>query len=170
MASVAICLDQNQNTVACSDPSCTYGDCGSTGPQQLSGSLCLDQNQNQIACSDPNCTYGDCTASPTTSLATAVGVSASGATGSAGMSNNVLQSPSAGGSVAGLNPTVVSSIGSIASAISNVVSPPPKTSLTLGASGLNLSSAGSLFSNPLMLGLLAVIAFLLFWGFRKTRA
>jgi hypothetical protein len=47
------------------------------------------------------------------------------------------------------------------------VSPPPKTSLTLGASGLSVSSAGSIFSNPLMLVLLAVIGVLLFGLFRK---
>lgn len=57
----AICLDQNQNSIPCSSPDCTYGDCGSAGPQQTSGSLCLDQNQNQISCSDADCTYGDCT-------------------------------------------------------------------------------------------------------------
>ena len=55
-----VCLDQNQNTIPCSDPNCTYGDCGSTGPQITVGALCLDQTQNQISCSDPNCTYGDC--------------------------------------------------------------------------------------------------------------
>ena len=58
----AVCLDQNQNTISCADPECTYGDCGSTGPQVTVGSLCLDQQQNQIACTDPNCTFGDCTA------------------------------------------------------------------------------------------------------------
>lgn len=58
----AICLDQSQNTVACMDPSCTYGDCGSSDTQQVGGSLCLDQAENQIACTSPNCTYGDCVA------------------------------------------------------------------------------------------------------------
>jgi hypothetical protein len=67
----AICLDQNQNTIDCSDPNCTYGDCGSTGPQLTTGSLCLDQNENQIACNDPNCTYGDCISAPTTTTAAA---------------------------------------------------------------------------------------------------
>ena len=56
----AICLDQQQNSIPCADPNCTYGDCGSAAPQITVGSLCLDQQQNQIACSDPNCTYGDC--------------------------------------------------------------------------------------------------------------
>ena len=60
----AVCLDQNQNTVPCSDPECTYGDCGSTAPQITIGALCLDQHQNQINCTDPNCTYGDCLSSP----------------------------------------------------------------------------------------------------------
>jgi hypothetical protein len=60
MASSAICLDSNQNSVSCSDPSCTYGDCGSSATQVSSGALCLDQNENAVACTDPNCTYGDC--------------------------------------------------------------------------------------------------------------
>lgn len=59
-AASAICLDQSQNTVPCSDPSCTYGDCGASGPQVTSGPLCLDQSENAVACADPNCTYGDC--------------------------------------------------------------------------------------------------------------
>lgn len=54
-----ICLDQNQNAIDCSDPNCTYGDCGATSSYVPSGG-CLDQNQNQILCADPNCTYGDC--------------------------------------------------------------------------------------------------------------
>jgi len=57
---MAICLDQSQHTVACTDPSCTFGDCGSTDTQQVGGSLCLDQSENQVPCSNPNCTYGDC--------------------------------------------------------------------------------------------------------------
>lgn len=56
----AICLDQNQNTISCIDPNCTYGDCGSTESQVTSGALCLDQDENAVACADPNCTYGDC--------------------------------------------------------------------------------------------------------------
>ena len=56
-----ICLDQTQNTISCSDPNCTYGDCGTSGAQITIGALCLDQGENQIGCSDPNCTYGDCT-------------------------------------------------------------------------------------------------------------
>lgn len=56
----AVCLDQNENTVSCADPECTYGDCGSTGAQVVVGALCLDQHENQVACTDPNCTYGDC--------------------------------------------------------------------------------------------------------------
>lgn len=55
-----ICLDQGQNSIACNDPNCTYGDCGSAGAQITIGSLCLDQGENQIDCTDPNCTYGDC--------------------------------------------------------------------------------------------------------------
>lgn len=62
-AAPAICLNQTQDTVPCSDPSCTYGDCGSGAAQVTVGSLCLDQGENQIACNDPNCTYGDCVAS-----------------------------------------------------------------------------------------------------------
>lgn len=57
---MAICLDQTQNTIACTDPNCTYGDCGSTDWQQVSGPLCLDQSENQVPCSNPECTYGDC--------------------------------------------------------------------------------------------------------------
>jgi hypothetical protein len=168
MAASAICLDQNQNTVACNDPDCTYGDCGSGGTQVVGGSLCLDQNENVVACADSNCTYGDCIAQPGNSQTTAVGTAVSGATGSS-VGGNVLTTPSAGGSQSGVSPATVSALGSLATAISNVVSPPPKTSLTLGAGGLSVSSAGSLFSNPLMLGLLAVIAVLIFWGFRKSR-
>jgi hypothetical protein len=55
-----ICLDQNQNSIGCSSANCTYGDCGSSGPQQTVGSLCLNQQENAVACSDPNCTFGDC--------------------------------------------------------------------------------------------------------------
>lgn len=57
---MAICLDQTENTVACMDPSCTYGDCGSSAEQQVGGPLCLDRSENQIPCSNPECTYGDC--------------------------------------------------------------------------------------------------------------
>lgn len=56
----AICLDQNQNSIPCSSPDCTFGDCGSSTPQIMSGSLCLDQSQNQVPCNSPECTYGDC--------------------------------------------------------------------------------------------------------------
>lgn len=56
----AVCLDQHENMIPCSDPNCTYGDCGSSTAQVTVGALCLDQNQNQIACADPNCTFGDC--------------------------------------------------------------------------------------------------------------
>ena len=62
-----ICLDQNENTISCTDPNCTYGDCGSSGSQITVGALCLDQGQNQVACTDPNCTYGDCTSPGRTS-------------------------------------------------------------------------------------------------------
>lgn len=62
--SAAVCLDQNQNSVPCADPNCTYGDCGSSAAQVTIGALCLDQNQNQIVCTDPNCTYGDCLSPP----------------------------------------------------------------------------------------------------------
>jgi hypothetical protein len=60
----AICLDQSQNTVSCSDPNCTFGDCGSTAPQQTTGALCLDDAENQVPCDNPECAYGDCV-SPT---------------------------------------------------------------------------------------------------------
>lgn len=66
----AICLDQNENSIACSDPNCAHGDCGSTAPQITIGSLCLDQQENQIACNDPNCTFGDCISSSGLSLTT----------------------------------------------------------------------------------------------------
>jgi hypothetical protein len=56
----AICLDQNQNTIDCSDPNCTYGDCGSSMHQITTGPLCLDEKENQISCLDPNCKFGDC--------------------------------------------------------------------------------------------------------------
>ena len=57
---MAVCLDQNENTIACMAPDCTYGDCGSNAEQQVGGSLCLDPGQNQVPCSSPECTYGDC--------------------------------------------------------------------------------------------------------------
>jgi len=63
-ANPAICLDQNQNTVDCQDPNCTYGDCGAPSGPVASGG-CLDQSQNQVLCIDPNCTYGDCLPSGT---------------------------------------------------------------------------------------------------------
>lgn len=59
-----ICLDQNQNSVDCSSPECTYGDCGASGAQVTTGPLCLDQNQNQIGCASPDCSFGDCTPPP----------------------------------------------------------------------------------------------------------
>jgi len=60
----SICLDQNQNTIPCSDPNCSFGDCGATGPQVTSGPLCLDQDENAVECADPECTYGDCIGAP----------------------------------------------------------------------------------------------------------
>jgi hypothetical protein len=165
MSTSAICLDQNQNSVSCSDPSCTYGDCGSTSTQVTSGSLCLDQDQNAVACSDPNCTYGDCTPSA---------VGAIGLASASGSDNGIttLSAPHTGGAVAGTGSTstlsqVLSAVSSGANAATSIVTAPPKTSLTLGSSGLSISSAGSLFSNPLMLLLLAVITVLLFGLFRK---
>jgi hypothetical protein len=159
MAASAICLDQNQNSVSCSDPNCTYGDCGSTATQVTSGALCLDSNQNAVACSDPECTYGDCVSS------------AAGAVGLAGHANEnggtSLTTPSAGGATSAGSTSVLSSIASLGSTITTAVTGPPKTTLTLGASGLQVSSLGSIFSNPLMLALLAVIAALLFGLFRK---
>lgn len=59
LGDAAICLDQNQNTIDCQDPNCTYGDCGATSTSVASGG-CLDQSQNQVLCTDPECTYGDC--------------------------------------------------------------------------------------------------------------
>lgn len=58
----SVCLDQNENTIACVDPNCTYGDCGSTGPQVSVGALCLDEHENQVDCASPLCTFGDCAA------------------------------------------------------------------------------------------------------------
>jgi hypothetical protein len=62
---MAVCLDQNENTIACMSPDCTYGDCGSNAEQLVGGSLCLDHGQNQVPCSSPECTYGDCIAPKT---------------------------------------------------------------------------------------------------------
>lgn len=59
-AAPAICLDQSENSISCSDPNCAHGDCGSTAAQITVGALCLDQGENQIDCTDPNCTFGDC--------------------------------------------------------------------------------------------------------------
>lgn len=162
MASSAICLDQNENTISCTDPSCTYGDCGATGVAQVtSGSLCLDSDQNAVACSDPECTYGDCTSTIAGSIGHA-SVSTENYGGSSLTSPNTSGANSAGSTAA-----LVSGAASLASTITTAVTGPPKTTLTLGASGLTASSMGGLFSNPLMLGLLAVIAFLLFGMFRK---
>jgi hypothetical protein len=61
---MAVCLDQSENTIACMDPNCTYGDCGSNAEQLVGGSLCLDFGQNQVPCSSPSCSYGDCTDKP----------------------------------------------------------------------------------------------------------
>lgn len=85
MGSSAICLDGNQNTIPCSDPNCSYGDCGSTSTQVVSGSLCLDQNQNAVACADPECTYGDCT-SPSSGAPAANPVAGAATTTSGGTS------------------------------------------------------------------------------------
>lgn len=161
MGSSAICLDQNQNSISCTDPDCTYGDCGATGVSQVTtGSLCLDQDQNAVACSDPDCTYGDC-------IATGVG-----AVGHAAASNEnggtALTTPSVGGATGAANTAALANAAaSLANTISTAVTGPPKTTLTLGASGLSVSSLGSIFSNPLMLILLAVIAALMFGLFKK---
>lgn len=73
LGAATICLDQNENSIPCTDPNCTYGDCGASGPQQASGPLCLDSAQNQVACSDPGCTYGDCVAPGASPAVAAVG-------------------------------------------------------------------------------------------------
>lgn len=161
MASSAICLDQNQNTISCSDPECTYGDCGSSSVQVTQGALCLDQNQNPVACADPECTYGDC--APNTGLGN-IGAAMAGHADSGGTS---LSTPSAGGATGGVSSSVLQTVSNLINASTRVITAPPKTSLTLGASGLNVSSSGSLFSNPLMLLLLAVIGVLLFGLLRK---
>lgn len=161
MASSAICLDQNQNTISCTDPSCTYGDCGATGVAQVtSGSLCLDSDQNAVACSDPECTYGDCTSTVAGSIGHAA---VSTENGGSSLTNPNTSGANSAGSTAAL----AGAAASLASTITTAVTGPPKTTLTLGASGLTASSMGGLFSNPMMLGLLAVIAFLLFSMFRK---
>jgi hypothetical protein len=166
MGSMAICLDQNQNTIACADPDCTYGDCCtgidcySVGAQQTTGPLCLDQNQNQISCSDPNCTYGDCTDTTAGVVGHAAASNENGGT--------ALTTPSVGGATGAANTAALANAAaSLANTISTAVTGPPKTTLTLGASGLSVSSLGSIFSNPLMLILLAVIAALMFGLFKK---
>jgi hypothetical protein len=59
----AVCLDDQEQPISCLDPTCTYGDCGSTAPA-APGNACLGPTINgvetQIACTDPQCTYGDC--------------------------------------------------------------------------------------------------------------
>jgi hypothetical protein len=159
-ASPAVCLDGNQNLISCLDPECTYGDCGSAGVAQISGDACLDSNQNPISCSDPECTYGDCTPSPTAKIGLAAVSGENGPTS--------LSIPAAGGATsAGNTASLVNSFSNAITAASKVFTAPPKTSVSLGASGLSISSAGSLFSNPLMLALLAVIAFLIFAVWKK---
>lgn len=71
----AVCLDQNENTISCLDPNCTYGDCGSTAAQVTVGALCLDEHENQIACTDPLCTFGDCVGAGAMKKVTTPGVS-----------------------------------------------------------------------------------------------
>lgn len=92
MATAAICLDQNQNSILCSDPDCTYGDCGSAAPQLGAGALCLDQNQNAVPCADPNCTFGDCTA--TASQSNPVAVAAATSSGPTALSNLIASATS----------------------------------------------------------------------------
>lgn len=160
MGSSAICLDQNQNTISCLDPDCTYGDCGSTSTQVTGGSLCLDQNQNAVACSDPECTYGDCVPSGAGAVGLAAHANENG--------GSALTTPSSGGATSATSTAALANAAaSLANTISTAVTGPPKTTLTLGASGLSVSSLGSIFSNPLMLILLAVIAALMFGLFKK---
>lgn len=160
MGTQAVCLDQNQNLISCLDSDCTYGDCGSTGSALSTGAACLDQNQNPISCSSPDCTYGDCTPSGVGSIGLASHSTENGAT--------TLTVPASGGATsAGSTAALVSSFSNLSSSLVNAISGPPKTSLSFGASGLNVSSVGSLFSNPLMLVMLAVITVLIFGLWRK---
>jgi len=69
---MAVCLDETENTIACMDPSCKYGDCGSNAEQLVGGSLCLDYGENQVPCSSPSCSYGDCTDKPKSTFPIAV--------------------------------------------------------------------------------------------------
>ena len=75
-----ICLDQSENTIACGDPNCTFGDCGAGGPQLTTGALCLDQAETQVECGSPDCTWGDCIAAAKAPGVPA-GVTPSGPTG-----------------------------------------------------------------------------------------
>jgi hypothetical protein len=146
MATSAVCLDQNQNAILCSDPDCTYGDCGSTAVQQTSGSLCLDQNQNPIACTDPNCTFGDCTAS---------------APGSVGAL--AATSSSSGGTSLPAGTTGI--LANLATAATNIATQAtaPKTTL---ATPLGTFSTGSLSSIvPLLIA--AILVFLIYRSTKK---
>jgi hypothetical protein len=158
MASLAICLDQNQNTINCMDPDCTYGDCGSTPQlQQSTGSLCLDANQNQVPCGDPSCTYGDCLSSPTGSVGHASVSTENGA--------SALSVPSAGGATNGISTSaLLTSFANLGTAITNKVNNQPVYPYgTYGTSGFS-----TLFANPIFLIILVVLAFFAFGGMKKS--
>src|SRR5271166_4985753 len=143
MATSAVCLDQSQNAILCSDPDCTFGDCGSSAPQLTSGGLCLDQNQNSIACADPNCTFGDCTS--TASQSNPVAISAATSSGATALSQIISSATS----------VATSSLAAQTAPKTNIVTP-------LGS----FSSSG--ISSGLIFIILAIVAFVLFAG--KKRA
>lgn len=146
------CYDSNGNVI----------DCGTA----TSTSLCFDANQDEVDCSSYSTLANNNVAAPVIqSQASAVGA----ASASSGNGSLSVTSPASGGSGGtGLNyGSLAQSVASLANTVSTAVTGPPKTTLSLGASGLNISSLGSIFSNPLVLILLAGILLLTLGIFKK---
>lgn len=146
----AIAFDDNGNQVSCSDPSATS---------------CTDASGNYVNCPNGN-PAGQVVSTELQGgsdvLAPSVGLAAAG-DHSGALS---LTAPSSGSGNAGGIATAAASL--FANITSVITGKPTTPTATVGASGLSTNN-NSLFGNPIMLILLAVLAFFAFGALKHSR-
>lgn len=145
MADCVIAFDDAGNQVACSDPA---------------ASSCTDASGNYVNCPNNN-PYGQVV---TTGLigASALAAGVGGASAGDNSGHLSLTSPSAGSDMIG---GIAKSVASIFSGVTAIVAP-PKPVLSVGSS--SVSNTG-LFSNPMALAFLGILAYLAFGGLKHSR-
>lgn len=135
-------------------------------------SYCLDANNNQISCNDANVI--SCFDQNGNSISCFGLLSPVQQVDNTGNIGQAMASTNEGGmtiasSGSALTPGLITAIGNDITSIYKTVNGPAQTKLTLGTSSLSLPTGG-LFSNPLALLFLAVLAFFAFGAFKKQAA